>query len=168
MEANIPQGNLYLYWAQITLNNMKLRAGLGSSLPSETFLVNATLFPFHVPNLKSTSSCISLSTAPLWMGAVNNKLVFVFPAVHAVLLNSLIKQECISKHCWSASMKHVVQDKYLHIRTLFKAIRQRGQSVVGFFKTAQANALRVSWWNQGNWIVPPFAGLKQAFFYLSH
>lgn len=126
------------------LKNIKLRAGLGFSLSSEIVLVNVTLFPFQVQNLKSTSSCISLSIASVWMAAVNNKLVFVFPAVHAVLLNSLITKEYISKHCWSALMKHVVQDKYLHIRTLFKAIKQRGQSVVGFFKTAQANALRVS------------------------
>lgn len=90
------------------LKNIKLRAGLGFRLPSEMFLANATLFPFQVPNLKSTSSCISLSTAPVWMAAVNNKLVFVFPAVHAGLLNSLITKEYISKHCWSASMKHVV------------------------------------------------------------
>lgn len=90
------------------LKNIKLWAGLGFRLPSETFPVNATLFPFQVPNLKDASSHISLSSAPVWMAAVNNELVFVFPAVHAVLLNSLITKECISKHCWSTSMKHVV------------------------------------------------------------
>lgn len=97
METNrkyyIPQGNLHLYRAKTVLKNVKLRAGLGFSLPSETFLVSATLFPFQAPNLKSTSPPISLSTAPAWKAVVNNKLVFVFPPVHAVLLNSLVTKE---------------------------------------------------------------------------
>lgn len=90
-------------------------------------------------------------------------VLFIDKYLHWLSRALLIKQNMLP------CPKYITVSKYSHIKILFWVTGCRGSIMLGgengcFLLTAQDNALSVSWWNQENWIVYPFAGLKQPFY----